>query len=70
MAQQLPTGSSHLSFSLAAATALGGVAGYARSGSARSLAAGITFGAGVAGRCTGCICAGCDLTRSLALSMT
>ena len=42
----MPTGSSHLSYTLSALTAAGGVMGYYRSRSLRSLAAGLLFGAG------------------------
>jgi uncharacterized membrane protein (UPF0136 family) len=43
-----PTGSSHLTFTVAALTAAGGVMGYAKKKSTRSLAAGLIFGASFA----------------------
>lgn len=42
----MPTGSAHLSYTLAALTVGGGVAAYARARSLRSLGAGLLFGAG------------------------
>ena len=48
MTPALPTGSSHVSYTLAALTSFGGLAGYARTRSTRSLAAGLIFGAGYA----------------------
>lgn len=39
-----PTGSSHLSYTLAAVVAAGGVAGFAKTGSTPSLLAGLTIG--------------------------
>ena len=43
-----PPGSAHLSFTMAALSTVGGVAGYARAGSVRSLGAGVAVGAAFA----------------------
>ena len=46
--QRLPPGSAHVSYTCAAVTALGGLAGYVRARSIRSLGAGAVFGAAYA----------------------